>query len=105
MSRITILKINNQIGIDGKFLTVDCSDLPEDFHALQWDGTEGEIEWKGKPRPPNTEITDLKEYQKYIDMWHSEKDRLDEEMKKAQAEYEAMLAAQAASSNTTSQLS
>lgn len=105
MSRITIIKIDNQVGIDGVFLTVDCSDLPEDFHALQWTGTEGEIEWKGKPRPPNTEITDLKVYQKYIDMWHVEKVKYDEEMAKAQAEYEAMLAAQAASSNTTSQLS
>lgn len=82
---VTIIKADNAVGIDGDFLTVDCSALPPDFHALQWDGPEsgvggeGEIEYVGKPKPANTEIVDLGEYQTYVDAWRAEKARLDAE--------------------------
>lgn len=98
MSRITIVKNDNQVGIDGVFLPVDCSDLPQNFHALQWIDTEGEVEWNGKPKPQNTEITSLKPYQKYIDRWNEVKHMLEME---AELEDELILAAQQESANTS----
>ena len=73
--------------IDGEYQKVDCSDLPVDFHALQWNNGSGEVEWKGSPKPENTKITSLDPYQKYITRWNAEKAR-------KEAEYAAMLAAQ-----------
>lgn len=71
MNRLTIIKVDNVVGIDGNFSTIDCSSLPENFHALQWNQNTsiGEVEWNGNPRPPNTIITDLNDYQFLVDAW------------------------------------
>lgn len=74
MKRMTIIKEDNMVGIDGKFFQIDCSALPSNFHALQWyeDDNYGEIEWSGKPtRPRNTPISSLQDYQEYIDKWNA----------------------------------
>jgi hypothetical protein len=82
---VTIIKADNTVGVDYEFLPVDCSALPADFHALQWDGPEngvggeGEIEWNGKPKPANTEITDLGDYYAYVQAWRAEKQRIEAE--------------------------
>ena len=54
---ITIIKddqavYEDEVAVDG----IDLSDLPDDFHALQWDGKVGEIEWK-TVTTPNQEIS------------------------------------------------
>lgn len=78
--RLTIVKIDNVVGVDGVFYTVDCSALPSDFWALQWQGPEngiggeGEIEFVGKPKPPNMEITDLGEYYACYEAWLAARD-------------------------------
>lgn len=83
--RLTIIKADNAVGIDGEFLTVDCSALPANFHALQWEGPEngiggdGEAEWAGKPKPANTEVVDLGEYYAYAEAWRAEKARIEAE--------------------------
>ena len=83
--RLTIIKSDNAVGIDGEFLTVDCSALPANFHALQWEGPEngvggeGEAEWNGKPKPANTEIVDLEEHYSYVEAWRAEKARIEAE--------------------------
>jgi len=83
---LTIIKADNVVGIDGKFLTIDCAVLPANFHALQWDGPEdgiggeGEAEWTGKPKPPNTVVTDLGEYYVYVEAWQAEKLRFEAEV-------------------------
>lgn len=98
--RLTIIKSDNTVGIDGKFLPIDCSALPADFHALQWDGSEdgingnGEVEWVGRPKPANTEITSLVEYFSYVETWRVEKNRIDEEKAREEAELAAQRAAQ-----------
>lgn len=71
MNILTIIKTDNKVGIDGDFLEIDCSSLPENFHALQWNQNEsiGEIEWKGNPKPINTVITSLDDYQSFVDAW------------------------------------
>jgi hypothetical protein len=75
--RITIIKDDNTVGIDGEFHTVDCSTLPADFHALQWSGVRGEVEYRvtrcehcnAQGKKGNVDITDLTSYQKYVDAW------------------------------------
>lgn len=75
---LTIIKSDNAVGVDGLFYTIDCSELPANFHALQWDGPEsgeggaGEVEFNGKPKPPNEEITDLGGYYVYYEAWQVE---------------------------------
>lgn len=71
MKRMTIVKDDNLVGIDGIFFRIDCSELPENFHALQWNNTTstGEIEWNGSPRPMNTIITSIAEYSNLVEAW------------------------------------
>ena len=48
MSHFTVIKADTAIYKDGTTISgCDMSGLPEDFHALQWDGTNGEIEYVG----------------------------------------------------------
>lgn len=70
--RVTIVKDDNRVGINGLFYRVDCSDLPSNFHAFQWYGDDGygEEEWKGYPKPVNTIIDSLSKYQVYVDRWN-----------------------------------
>lgn len=68
--RLTIIKNDNTVYINGVAKYVDCSDLPEDFHALQWDGNNGLVEFVKNYKAPEL-ITNLSDYQKYIDIWNS----------------------------------
>jgi hypothetical protein len=82
--RLTIIKSDNLVLVEEQPNVIDCSDLPEEFHALQWYGAWGEVEFEtdfnpvdenGNPtnagpfKKPNERITDLAPYQKYIDAW------------------------------------
>jgi transcription elongation factor Elf1 len=92
--RVTIVKDDNKVYMDGVSYTVDCSDLPEGFHALQWDGLSGEIEYStvrcdhcgARTKKANEFIRDAAPYQKYVDAWG---------VAKAAAEAEAAKALQA----------
>ena len=72
MIRLTIIKNDNLVGIDGKFTTIDCSSLPSNLHAVQWDAVNsvGEVEWNGNPKPSNTPITDITDYQDIVTAWY-----------------------------------
>ena len=49
---ITIIKDDQAVYQDGVMVDgINLSDLPDDFHALQWDGKEGHIEWKTSTTP------------------------------------------------------
>jgi len=82
MMHVTIIKADNSVGVDQDFLFIDCSLLASNFHALQWDGPEdgvggyGEIEFDGKPKPPNEVIIDLGGYYVYVEAWREEKERI-----------------------------
>lgn len=79
MKRATIIKDDNVVGIDGVFFNIDCSTLPENFHAFQWyeDKGYGEEEWIGNPRPENTIIRSIEKYQSFIDAWYKIKEVYD----------------------------
>jgi hypothetical protein len=51
MAHTTVIKFDKSIYIDGEQIDgCDMSGFPDDFHALQWSGTEGHIEYTGVNR-------------------------------------------------------
>ena len=66
--RLTIIKEDNMVYVDRVAKHVDCSDLPEDLHALQWDGESGWIEFVDNYKAAEP-ITDIEPYLKYVDAW------------------------------------
>jgi hypothetical protein len=74
IKRMTIVKIDNKVSINGLPFEIDCSDLPSNFHAFQWYGDEGygEEEWNGFPKPQNTQA-DISKYQTYVELWNEKK--------------------------------
>lgn len=80
--RVTIIKNDNAVVIDGVCHTVDCSALPADFHALQWSGSTGEIEYVmtrcehcgARSKKGNSIISDLSPYQLYLHSWGAAKE-------------------------------
>jgi hypothetical protein len=86
--RLTIIKQDNAVYIDGVVREIDCSSLDASFHALQWNGTTGEIEVCDPETGKlirNDEIDTIASYQSFVDAWN------------AQAAAEAQAAAQDAS--------
>ena len=52
MSHYTVIKSDTSIYKDGMPVEgCDMTGLPDDFHALQWDGTNGHIEYSGVLKP------------------------------------------------------
>lgn len=84
--RVTIIRDDNAVIVGGERHTVDCTDLPADFHAFQWYGTKGEVEYSlvecdhcgGRSKKGNEFVTDLSPYQKYVDRWNVAKVMADE---------------------------
>lgn len=93
--RVTIVKDDNIVIVDGEACAVDCSQLPTNFHALQWSGEHGEVEYAsvrcnhcgGRSKKANEVVFDLAPYQPYVDAW---------QLAKAAAEAKALEAANAA---------
>jgi len=67
---MTIIKQDNAVYINGIMKQVDCSSLPENFWALQWYDTWGEIEYSGTPRPQNVMIQNIDAYKAYFVAWN-----------------------------------
>lgn len=58
--KLTIIPVDGSVGEDGKFyngLDLASCNIPNDVHALQWDGAAGWIEFKDTV--PNQPITEL----------------------------------------------
>lgn len=91
--RVTIIKDDNAVNVDGTRRTVNLSDLPADFHALQWDGADGEVEYRvtrcehcsARTKKGNVLISDLSPYQKYTYAWLVEDARVKAEEAAARA--------------------
>ena len=67
--KVTIIRDDGVVGVDGEFRTVDLSALDPAIHALHWDSVvgEGEVEYVSPRR--NEEITDFTPYQQFHDAW------------------------------------
>ena len=66
--RVTVIPSDRWIRCDDQ--AANLPDWPFDdaaIHAIQWYGTEGEIEYIGRPKPPNELFTDSAVLQPYLD--------------------------------------
>jgi hypothetical protein len=66
--RVTVIPEDRWVRRDN-----DAANLPEwpfddaNIHAIQWYGEDGEIEYKGRPKPPNGAFGDAVILQPYLD--------------------------------------
>lgn len=64
--RVTIIRDDGVVGINGYFKTVDLSTLPEGVRAVQWVDSVGHVEYEDGP---NTELDSISDFQSFIDAW------------------------------------
>lgn len=64
--RVTVIREDGKIGVDGVFRTVDLSGMPPEIRAVQWDSASGHIEYDNAVNFP---LDDIAQVQPYIDMW------------------------------------
>ena len=75
--RLIIIPDDNTISVNGNSKAgFDLSELiAAGVHAVQWYGTKGEVEMRVTPdgdKPANVGISDIAQYQKFIDMHTSQ---------------------------------
>ena len=70
--KLTIIKDDNRVYIDGVSKIIDLSNLNPTYHAVQWYDTYGEIEIKNNQNKiiENRQIDNIDEFQIYIDLWY-----------------------------------
>ncbi len=64
--RITIVRDDSVVGVDGVFRRVDLSAMPAGIRAVQWNGISGHIEYDDALNMPLQSIVD---FQQFIDAW------------------------------------
>lgn len=62
--KLTIIKDDGVVGVNGVFKKLDISTLPSGIRAVQWDGATGHIEFY---TGPNQDISDIAQFQPFID--------------------------------------
>jgi hypothetical protein len=72
--RLTIVKADNTVVIDGVAAEVDCSEVPIFVHAIQWDSDRGRGQIEFVPdsdgtKHPNMRITDVSQYGVLVERW------------------------------------
>jgi len=65
MATLSIIKVDNTVVVDGVDRTIDCSDLASNIWAVQFDGSNGHIEYNDGTG--NEAITDVDAFQSKID--------------------------------------
>ena len=65
MATLTIIKDDKTVIVDGESLTLDAVVLASNVHAVQFDGTNGEIEYNDGT--PNESITSISDYSTITD--------------------------------------
>jgi len=100
--KVSIIKEDNKVVVDGVGHDVDCSELPTFIHAIQFDNGVGHIEFKADEngrRMGNIKIMDITFANYLLDRHRIEDDRIKKEKKEAEEkkklaveEHEAKLA-------------
>ena len=101
--KVTIIREDDAVYVDGVAHTVDCSTLAPEVHAVQWDGVRGEVEYRvtrcdhcgARTKKGNEIISDFTPYQKYVDAWQVVKSEADAAAAKGAEELAATVAEQA----------
>jgi hypothetical protein len=79
--RVTIIPEDGFVSIDGEgYVDLDLSSIDPAIHAVQWYGTEGEVEHKDdRGRATlNETITSLAPFQSALDAWAAKKAEADQ---------------------------
>jgi len=72
MTTLTIVKDDSFVAVDGFALEpIDCSSLASNIHAIQFDGTNGHVEYNDGTA--NLAITAISAYSAITDLWTSAK--------------------------------
>ena len=72
MTTLTIIKDDSYVSVDGFGIDpIDCSSLASNIHAIQFDGTNGEIHYNDGT--DNLAITAISDYSTITDLWTSAK--------------------------------
>jgi len=74
--RVTIIPSNGFVSIDGEgFSELDLSFIDTSVHAVQWYGTDGEIEQKDTRGRmiANVSIDSIEQFQPALDLWQAAK--------------------------------
>lgn len=73
--RLTLIRTDGFISIDGVGYNVDLSTIDQTIHALQWYEDQGEIEYADSRGRivENAEITSLDDFQYVISLWHQKR--------------------------------
>ncbi|HEY6044769.1 MAG TPA: hypothetical protein VIU43_07705 [Nitrosospira sp.] len=64
--RITIIRDDSVVGVDGIFRRIDLSAMPAGIRAVQWNGVTGHIEYDDAANAPLGSIAD---FQQFVDAW------------------------------------
>lgn len=64
--RVTIIRDDGVVGVDGVFRAVDLSALASGIRAVQWDGTMGHVEYDNST---NGMLDNINAFQPFIDLW------------------------------------
>jgi len=66
MAKVTIITTDSAVYVDNYWISeMDVSSVASNIHAIQWDGSNGHIEYNDGKK--NEEITDISPYQSIID--------------------------------------
>jgi hypothetical protein len=80
--KITIIPEDGFVAVDGDgYSKLDLSFMDTNIHALQWYGSDGEIERKDERGRivSNEEVTDITPYQTALDSWQAAKEIAEQE--------------------------
>lgn len=91
ITQVTIVPADKLIIVNGEALIFDWEPIEENVHAIQYHNDSGHIEYEDAS--PNTSITS-EDYEikvkPYVDLWQVEKNRILEEQRKAEEEYNSV---------------
>lgn len=76
--KVSIIPSDNVVVVDGVPRRVDCSSVPPEVHAVQWQDAVGVVEYvdddpNDGQAPAPQRITSLGEYQALVDAWQAAK--------------------------------
>lgn len=73
--RLTAIRDDNVVSIDGRPLTVSLTDLPANVRAVQWNGQAGHVEYDDGT--PNLHLTELGAFGLLVSLWQAARDVAD----------------------------
>ena len=84
MPTVTVVPADNLIIVDGKVLVFPF-DAPANLHALQWRVDSGHTEWTDAPNKPLTMEDYDDQVAPFVELWQTEKTRLEQAAAEAEA--------------------